>query len=103
MEINKEKFKESITEYFQIIRTLETELLAYRFTIHLATESGLADPSIPWKAMIAAAKDNPATQKLMADKYDPLVQEILVSVDLADAQERVLELLRKWTPTGEPN
>ena len=103
MEIDKEKFKESITEYIHSLRLLETELLAYRFAIHLATEGGLSDPNIPWKEMVAAAKENPATLQLMAAKYDPLLQELLMSVDLADAQERVLELLRKWQPSGSPN
>ena len=103
MEIDPKKFKEMIVDIYGNLRLLETELLAYRFAIHLATQTGLADPAIPWKETVEAAKENPATVALMAAKYDPLIQELLTSVDLADAQARVLELLRKWQPPGPPN
>ena len=102
MEIDAKNFKDAVKEMFHNLRLLETELLAYRFAIHLATESGLADRAIPWMEMVKAARENPAALKLMADKYDPLVQELLLSFDVADTQAKVLELLSKWKPSGSP-
>ena len=103
MEVDSKKFKEAIADFISTVRALETELLAYRFSIHIATESGMADPKIPWKAMVVAAKQNPATLKVMAEKYDPVLQELLTSVDLAELQGKVQELLKQWKPTGPIN
>lgn len=103
MEIDIEQFKELVADTFRKLRLLETELHAYRFAIHLVTEQGLADPVIPWRTVVAAAKENPVIVELMAKKYDPLIREVTTCIDLAEAQAKVLELLRKWQPSGPPN
>ena len=103
MDIDATALKDVISQTLNNLRLLETELHAQRFAIHLATEAGLADPAIPWDGMIASAKENPELLRRMADKYDPLAQELLTSVDLAEMQAKVLELLRQWKPSGPVN
>jgi len=102
MEIDTEQLKKAIIDMFQSLRALETELFVYRFAIHLATTTGAA-PHVPWDATLAAARQNPMLETIMSQKYDPIVADLLQSIDKADLQARVSELLRQWKPTTPPN
>jgi hypothetical protein len=102
MEIDAENLKNTIIEMFGKLRALETELWAYRFCIQVATEKGLVDPAVPWNEALAGARTNPALVTLMERKYQPIVDDLLLSIDRADLEAKVLELLRKWQPAGPP-
>jgi len=103
MEIDPEKFKALAAEIFQKFRELETEMQALRFAIYLTKVDGLTDPAIPWEATIEAAKQNPFLVKMMADKYDPLVADVLASIDQASLGQVLSEWFRKWKPSGPIN
>ena len=103
MEIDAEKFKSVITSVLNNLRELETELMSYATFIHLMIVTGLIPPKIPWKESVEAGKRNPVIVKLMADKYDPMLDQLLKLVDSADLQTRIVELLKQWTPSGPVN
>ena len=103
MEIEPEKFKNIILGLFRQLRELDEELFVHRYVIHLANQSGLVDPAMPWDAAIRAAKQNPALADMMEKKYKPLIDGLTQVVDQAELQSKVLELLRQWKPTGPPN
>lgn len=104
MEIDTEKLKAAIRDAIEKFKALEMEVLAYRFIIHCAQESGLVDPVIPWDKALENAKQNPVFVKHLADKYDSLAVEIAKAIDQTElSQERFAKLLLQWKPSDLPN
>jgi hypothetical protein len=102
MEIDPDKLKDAMTGAFENLRKLETELMAYQSVIQLLKLTNVL-PEMPWDKTLDAARKNPALLKVMDDKYKPLVDDLLRSIDLAELQGKVLELLRQWKPSGPVN
>ncbi len=102
MEIDAEKLKDALRFMFENVKQLEMELLAYRAAIVLTQVAGLTS-DIPWGETLESARTNPALVKMISDKYDRIVTDLMQSIDAADLQIKILALLRQWKPSGKPN
>ena len=102
VEIDNEKLKDFVINMFKNYRDLETELMAYRMMIRLVTITGMAS-GIPWEETLEAGKKNPMLIKMMADKYDPIVADVLKAIDQAGPGQALSEWMKKWKPSGPVN
>jgi hypothetical protein len=98
MDIDKEKLKQFIVGMMANFKELETEIMAPRAVIaSLSMMYDIADP----EALIEAARNGSTIQKAMVDKYDAPREEFLAQFDKsAEMNEKIVELLRLWTPKG---
>ena len=102
MEIEAEEYKRRMTDVLKILRSLDTELLVYRYVVSLIRASGMWK-EISWDDMLGAARTNPALENIMSQKYDSILQSLLAAVDRAEMESKVRELLRQWKPSTPPN
>jgi hypothetical protein len=103
MEIETEKLKETITVLFDNLRAMDTEIQAHKLAIHFLKEGGLIDATIPWEETLDASRQNPVLLQKIADKYNLLTADLLQSIDRAQPDQVIAELLRKWKPSGPIN
>jgi hypothetical protein len=103
MEIDAKEFKETITYVFEKFRNLETEILAYAMTIRVPEKAGLIEQGLPWNATMTSSRQHPLLVKTMADKYDPLIADLMQAIDRSDPVQALSEWFRKWKPSGAIN
>jgi hypothetical protein len=103
MEIDAKEFKETMTYAFEKFKTLETEILAHAMTIRVLEKAGLIEQGLPWDATMESSKQHPFLVKMMADKYDPLIADLMQAIDRSDPAQALSEWLRKWKPSGAVN
>jgi hypothetical protein len=58
---------------------------------------------VPKQATLAAVRQSPALEKIMAAKYEPIFASLLTATDKRDLDARLAEVLRQWKPTDPPN
>ena len=103
MEIDAREFKETMTYAFEKFKTLETEILAHTMSIRVLEKAGLIKQGLPWDATMESSRQHPFLVKMMADKYDPLIADLMQAIDRSDPAQAVLEWLGKWKPSGAIN
>jgi hypothetical protein len=103
MEIEAEKLKETITVLFDNLRVMDTEIQAHKLAIHFLREGSLIDATIPWEETLDASRQNPVLLQKIADKYNLLTADLLQSIDRAQPDQVIADLLRKWKPSGPIN
>jgi hypothetical protein len=60
-------------------------------------------PGFPWDEALEKGRTHPKLVAKLEEKYNQLTAQLLGALDNADAQAKVLELLRRWQPSGPPN
>jgi hypothetical protein len=103
VEIEAKKLKETITVLFDNLRVMDTEIQAHKLAIQFLREGGLIDATIPWEETLDASRQNPVLLQKIADKYNLLTAGLLQSIDRAQPDQVLAELLRKWKPSGPLN
>jgi hypothetical protein len=102
MELDKEKFRLLLIATMKNYRELETEILALRASLMalVRTFQIEGDP----EDLIRTARNSPPIQNLMAEKYDAPLASFLQKFDKAmEIDEKILEFLRSWKPSAQPN
>ena len=102
MEIDTAKLKDAIIFMFRQLKELEIELSAYRIVLETAKMTNVA-PGMPWDQSLEQARKHPRLLAKLEEKYNSLAAEALGALDHSDQQAKVLELLKKWQPSGPPN
>lgn len=101
MDINPKDQKEMIKAVFKAMRLLEGELIVHRYVLSLAVRHRLIPQEVVDQA-IAAARDNPKLESILAEKYK-FVDDLLLAVDKAEILSKAAELMRNWPRSDLPN
>jgi hypothetical protein len=102
IEIKPEQLKTMVVTFFEKLRRLETEIVVYGFAVFIMEKQGIIGRD-EWREIISAAKENPALEPIMAEKYDPIVADLLQSIDTSELPSKAEELWRKWQPITKPD
>src|SRR5271163_3864894 len=93
--------KKTLVLFTKALRQIEREMLVYvAVTETLKQRFGL-DAEID--QMIEAAKDLPAIEQQLHEKYDVPLEKLLLVIDSDDLQRQWLSLLERVGSKGQPN
>lgn len=98
-----DRLKDSILGVLNVLRDMETELIAQRFAIEMLRQNHPDSPLLPFDETIAAVKKLPTFIEYMDQRYAPLTADILNAIDQAALDQAFVELTRKLKPTDAAN
>jgi hypothetical protein len=100
--MDRDKVKQLMTLIVTNFKNLEIEILALRTAMHaIQMKANIeGDPEI----LVKLARNAPNVQQLINAKYDPPLARFLEQLDEgAETDEKFLEYLRSWKPSGSTN
>ncbi len=101
MEIAPEKAKKIIGFIFVHFKALESEILAQRLVL-FGLKVLLDDPGEIERGL-EQARQSPALQQVMNEKYDAELERLLRLVDQAKWDQEFSKWIASWKPKGPPD
>lgn len=98
MEIDPEKLKRQTKYFLGIIKSLETEVVAYRVLFHVLRQN----EAVPYLDEGLQLAKNKAAEG-MDQKYNQLSERLLRTVDQVDLDQELAKFLKEWNPEGPAN